>query len=569
MQAAAYSEAVPEIHCARSVMMAGLHEPPMTASTPEPPASAWAPLRQPLFRALWIATVVSNVGTWMHEVGAGWLMVTLDPRPVMVSLVQAATALPIFLLALPGGALADIIDRRRYLIAVQCWMALTALLLALCAMLGWLNAWSLLGFTFALACGAALNVPAWAATVHELVPKPQLQAAIALNSLGVNLARAVGPACAGVVVAMSGPQAAFLLNALSFAGLIVVLTRWQRVPPARTAPAERFSGALRAGLRYVRQATALQYVMARAAGFFLFASAPWALLPLVALNAGGGPHAYGLLLGGIGIGAVSAAMVMPALRRRASRDALVRGATVLFAAATAGLALAPTLAGLLPAVFAAGAAWLALLSTLHVSAQTAVPQWVRARALSIYLMVYAAGMTGGAVLWGGVATRWGVPAALFAAAAASLLAMLLTWRMTLGGDEGLARSAPAALMRALETGGIAPERGPVTVQVEYRITPADAVAFVAAALQLERVRRRDGALGWDLLEDPQDAGRYVESFVVESWGEHQRQHDRGTAADAPLLARVRAYHRGDDPPRVTHLVAVSAGAATASDTEDN
>jgi len=541
----------------------------MTAPDSDTAPSAWAPLRQPLFRALWIATVVSNIGTWMHEVGAGWLMVTLDPRPVMVSLVQAATALPIFLLALPGGALADIIDRRRYLIAVQCWMALVALLLALSSMLGWLSAWSLLGFTFALACGAALNVPAWAATVHELVPKSQLQAAIALNSLGVNLARAVGPACAGVVVAMSGPQAAFLLNALSFAGLIIVLARWRRDPPASSVPAERFTGALRAGLRYVRQATALQYVMARAAGFFVFASAPWALLPLVALNAGGGPNAYGLLLGGIGIGAVSAAMVMPRLRRRLSRDALVRGATVLFAAATVGLALASTLAALLPAVFAAGAAWLALLSTLHVSAQTAVPQWVRARALSIYLMVYALGMTGGAVIWGGVATHWSVPAALFAAAIASLLAMLLTWRMTLGGEDGLARSAPAPLMRALEPAGIAPERGPVTVQVEYRIAPADAAAFVEAALGLERVRRRDGALAWNLFEDPQAAGRYVESFVVESWGEHQRQHDRVTEADAPLLSRVRAYHRGDEPPRVTHLVAVGAGESSADGSEEN
>ncbi|MBY0267385.1 MAG: MFS transporter, partial [Burkholderiales bacterium] len=195
-----------------------------------PPPSAWAPLGQPLFRALWIATVVSNIGTWVHEVGAGWLMVTLDPSPVMVSLVQAATALPIFLLALPGGALADIIDRRKYLIAVQLWMLLVALLLAVCTALGWTTAWVLLAFTFALACGAALNVPAWAATVHELVPKPQLQAAIALNSLGVNLARAIGPAFAGVVVAVSGAQTAFLLNALSFTAIIVVLVRWRREP---------------------------------------------------------------------------------------------------------------------------------------------------------------------------------------------------------------------------------------------------------------------------------------------------------------------------------------------------
>lgn len=530
----------------------------MTDPQTESPPSAWAPLRQPLFRALWIATLVSNIGTWVHEVGAGWLMVTLDPHPLMVSLVQAATSLPIFLLALPGGALADIIDRRRYLIYTQAWMLIVVLALAVTTALGWINAWGLLAFTFALACGAALNTPAWAATLPEIVPRTQLQSAIALNSLGINLARAVGPALAGVLVAASGPQAAFLLNAVSFIGVIVVLARWPRTPLPSTLPAERFSGALRAGVRYVREATALQYVMGRAAAFFIFASATWALLPLVARAAGGGANTYGLLLAGIGTGAVGAALVMPALRRRCSRDVLVRGATVVYAAATVGVSLAGSLALLLPAVLAGGAAWLALLSTLHVSAQTAVPQWVRARALSVYLMVYAAGMTGGAVLWGAIATRWGVPAALLLAAAGGLLAMAVTWRLSLGGEDGLARSEPAALMRSPDHADIAPERGPVAVHVEYRIAPGDADSFIAAAQGMERIRRRDGALSWGLFEDPDASGRYVETFVVESWAEHMRQHHRGIAGDAPLFERVRAYHRGDGPPRVTHWIAVNA-----------
>ena len=537
----------------------------MTDKPTETPPSAWAPLRQPLFRALWIATLFSNIGTWVHEVGAGWLMVTLNPNPVMVSLVQAATALPIFLLALPGGALADIIDRRRYLIYTQVWMLLVVLALAVTTALGWVNAWSLLAFTFALACGAALNTPAWAATVHEIVPRSELQAAIALNSLGINLARAVGPALAGVIVAASGPQAAFVLNAVSFIGVIVVLVRWPRVPAPSTLPAERFSGALRAGLRYVREATALQYVMGRAAAFFVFSSATWALLPLVARNSGGGADTYGLLLAGIGVGAVSAALVMPVLRRRCSRDVMVRAATVVYATGTAGVALADTVALLFPAVFACGAAWLALLSTLHVSAQTAVPQWVRARALSVYLMVYAAGMTGGAVLWGAMAARWGVPPALLSASLGVLLAMFLTWRLTLGGEDGLARSAPARLMRSPGHDDIPPERGPVAVHVEYRIVLADAEAFIAAAQGMERIRRRDGALSWGLFEDPDVPGRYVETFVVESWAEHLRQHHRGTADDAPLFERVRAFHREDGPPRVTHWIAVNASDQTGSE----
>lgn len=534
----------------------------MTDKTPELPSSAWAPLRQPLFRALWIATVVSNIGTWVHEVGAGWLMVTLNPNPLMVSLVQAATALPVFLLALPGGALADIIDRRRYLIYTQAWMLLVVLALAVTTALGWVNAWTLLAFTFALACGSALNTPAWAATVHEIVLRGELQAAIALNSLGINLARAVGPAIAGLVVTASGPQAAFMLNAVSFIGVIVVLARWQRAPAPSTLPAERFSGALRAGVRYVREATALQYVMGRAAAFFLFSSASWALLPLVARNSGGGANTYGLLLAGIGIGAVSAALVMPHLRQRFSRDVLVRGATVVYAAGTAGVALAASLWVLFAAVLACGAAWLGLLSTLHVSAQTAVPQWVRARALSVYLMVYAAGMTGGAVLWGAIATRLGVSVALVTAAAGLLLAMFITWRLTLGGEDGLSRSAPAALMRSTGHDDIAPERGPVAVHVEYAVAVDDSEAFVAAAQGMERIRRRDGALSWGLFEDPETPGRYVETFVVESWAEHMRQHHRGTAGDAPLFARVRSFHRGDGPPKVTHWIAVNASDGT-------
>ena len=527
---------------------------------PQPPSTAWSPLSQPLFRSLWIATVISNVGTWIHEVGAGWLMVTLDPHPVMVSLVQAATALPIFLLALPGGALADIVDRRRYLIFTQLWMLSVAVLLAITTALGWINGWGLLVFTFALACGAALNTPAWAATLPELVPRAQLQSAIALNSLGINLARAIGPAIAGVVVAVSGPQAAFLLNALSFIAVIIVLWRWRRETQPSTLPAERFFGAMRAGMRYVREATSLQFVMARAAGFFVFATGTWALLPLVARDSGGGAGAYGLLLAGIGTGAVTAAIVMPRLRRRFTRDALVRGATVLYATATAGVAVADTLYVLLGAMLAGGAAWLAVLSTLHVSAQTAVPQWVRARALSFYLMVYAMGMTGGALLWGAAAARWGVPLALALSAAGGLLAMGATWRLTLGGEDGLLRTESAALLQPHphSHAAIAPERGPVQVHVEYQIAPEEAVAFVAAIQALQRIRRRDGALSWGLFEDAAVPGRYVETFVVESWAEHLRQHHRATAEDSEIITRVRAFHRGDAPPRVVHWIAVNA-----------
>ncbi|MGZ8212215.1 MAG: MFS transporter, partial [Burkholderiales bacterium] len=378
--------------------------------------SAWSPLRRPTFRALWLATIVSNIGTWMHEVGAGWLMVTLDPSPLMVSLVQASTILPIFFLSLPAGTLADILDRRVYLIAMQLWMLACAGVLAALTLAGSIGPWTLLSLTFGLAAGAAMMTPAWAATVPELVPPEELHAAIALNSTGVNIARAIGPAIAGVLIAATGPAAAFVANAVSFVGVIVVLARWQRPRRDEALPPERFLPAVVAGLAYVRRAKDLQCVMMRSLGFFAFATAIWSLLPLVAAGTGGGSSAFGLLLGSIGAGAVTAALLLPKVRARISRDALVRIATVVYATAMLVVSLVHSLLLLVPAMLLTGAAWLSILSTMHVSAQTAVEGWVRARALSMYLIVFSIGMTVGAVLWGAVATRASVPVALELAA---------------------------------------------------------------------------------------------------------------------------------------------------------
>jgi MFS family permease len=504
---------------------------------------------------LWIATVVSNVGTWMHEVGAGWLMVTLDPSPVMVALVQASTLAPIFLLALPAGALADIVDRRRYLIATQLWLLACATLLGVMTAAGTIGAWSLLAFTFAMGCGAAMMIPAWAATVPELVPREELAPAVALNSMGVNVARAIGPALAGVLVTVAGPAVVFFLNAASFLGIVVVLARWKRTPRAGTMPSERFFAAMRAGVRYVREAPRLQRVMARSIAFFSFATATWALLPLVARASGGGAQTYGILLACIGAGAVGGAIVMPRLRARFSRDALVRAATVLYAAAMLAVATGASLAVLIPAMLATGMAWLGALSTLHVSAQMAVPAWVRARALSIYLVTFAAGAAGGSLLWGTVAERFGVATALAAAAAGALVAAAATWRRSLGGADAMDRTAPGVMSEPQIAGEVEPDRGPVMVTVEYRIAPENAAAFAAAMQKLRRVRRRDGAMSWGLFEDAADPGLYVESFLVESWVEHLRQHHRVTVDDGEVSGEVRRFHLGPEPPRVRHLIA--------------
>ena len=518
--------------------------------------SPWGPLRRRLFRTLWIATVVSNTGTWMHDVGAGWLMTSLAPTPLMVALVQAATTLPMVFLALPAGALADIVDRRRYLIGTLLWMLAVATLLGLLTLAGLTTAWTLLGFTFALGIGSALMLPAWAALTPELVPRSELLAAVALNSMGMNVSRAIGPALAGLIVAVAGPGVVFLLNAASFLGVMGALVWWRRSPRQSTLPAERFVSALRIGLRYARHAPDLQAVLIRSAAFFLFASAQLALLPWLARQElGGGPELYGFLLACIGGGAVGGALWLPRLRARLSRDPLVAGATILYAGTTLALAYIRNVYWLGGVMLISGAAWITVVSSLMVAAQTALPAWVRARGLAMFMVVFMGGMAGGSALWGQLATDAGIPMALMVAAVGTLLALAATWMFRLGGhdDSDLAPSMhwPAPPV-ATEPEG---ERGPVMVMIEYRIDPVKAAAFIAAMQDMRRMRRRGGAFFWELFNDAEDPARFIETFLDESWLEHLRQHERVTVDDRAIQERVAAFHLGGEPPRVSHLLA--------------
>jgi MFS family permease len=304
----------------------------------------------------------------------------------------------------------------------------------------------------------------------------------------------------------------------------------------------------------VREAPALQAVMVRALAFFVFATAMWSLLPLVAKRSGGA-ETYGILLACIGAGAVGGALVLPKLRAKFARDRLVRGATALYAAAMVAVAVATALPVLVLAMLMTGAAWITVLSTLHVSAQTSVPAWVRARALSVYLVMFAAGATAGSVLWGSVATRWDITLALIIAALGALVALIATLRFSLGGQETTDHTAPIAWPEPDTHSDIEPDRGPVLVTVEYRVAPEDAADFIAACQALRGIRRRDGAMSWGLFHDAAEAERYVESFLVESWAEHMRQHHRATVADEEVNQRVRAYHRGPGAPQVGHLIA--------------
>ncbi|MBK8174281.1 MAG: MFS transporter [Rhodospirillales bacterium] len=520
---------------------------------------AWAPLGNRVFRALWIATVASNVGTWVNDTASAWMMTEMASSPLLVSLVQVATTLPICLLAIPAGVLADIVDRRRLLIAAQSWMALSALALAALAALELLNPVHLLMLTFCLGIGAALTMPAWSATVPELVGPGELAAAVALGSLGMNIARAVGPALGGFVVAGIGSAWAYVLNALSFCGVIATLVLWRQTVVTSELPPENFSAAMRAGWRYVREAPAVQAVLVRCVAFFAFASATWALLPVVARHdLHGNATLYGALLGAVGIGAIAGALVLPRARRRMSANTLVAAASLLYAAMTAIIGLATSLWLIIPCMLLTGAAWLAMMSSFQIAAQTAVPAWVRARTLALNIVAFSGSMAAGSAVWGAVASAFGSSVALGLAALGAAASLLLGRRFPLheGNVEGQATSAhwPEPVVVA----EVDHDRGPVLVTIEYEVDAETVTAFLAAITRLGHVRRRDGASRWGIFEDAARPGTWVEAFIVPSWLDHLRQHARVTQADRVVEQAVRHHHRGPDLPRVRHLLAPAA-----------
>jgi MFS family permease len=517
------------------------------------------PLLQPVFRALWIATVISNIGTWMQDVSAAWLMTSLSPSPLMVALVQTAASLPMFLLSLPAGALADLVDRRRLLIITQSWMMGSAVCLGIFTLFDLTTPWVLLLFTAVLAIGTSLNNPAWQAITPDLVERDDVPAAVSLGGISFNLARAVGPALGGLLVAASGPGYVFLLNAASFVGVILILLRWDHKRHESVLPNERMVSAMRAGLRYARNSPALQAVLVRTFMFIIGGSALWALLPIVASRELGlSAVEYGLLMGFLGLGAVAGAIILPPLREKIPLDALVKVNIVLYTLCVLAFALVVNYSLLAIAMFAGGIAWMTVMSSFNVCAQLAVPAWVRARALAFYLVVFQAGMAIGSTLWGWLAARQGIPVAFIAASGVLFAGIGVTRRFTL-------REAPAAettpsllwpLPEALTQPH--PEDGPVLISIEYRIDPERADEFLGVMHRLGVARKRDGAMRWGIFGDMSDPARYLENFIVESWAEHLRQHSRLTVADKIEVDLAHSFHTGAQPPRESHLLYAEA-----------
>jgi MFS family permease len=521
-------------------------------------SSLWTPFRNKVFRLLWIATVVANIGAWMYGAAAGWLMTSLNSNPLMVSLVQAATSLPMFLFALPAGALADIMGKRRFILTFEITVAVISALFAALLSFNLVGSATLLSFLFLTSTCSALEAPAWQSIVPELVPDADLPAAIAANSVGVNISRAIGQALAGIIIASIGIVAPFWIDAVSNFGVIAVFLWWRPHTQRLTElPPERFTGALRAGLRYVTYNRPLRATLARAAGFFLFASAYWALLPLVArTQIGGGPELYGLLLGCIGAGAVSSAFVLRWLKGLLGADGLLVFGEIGTAITLVLLGLAH---GVLLAVLAsiiAGISWIAAIANLNVSAQVSLPDWVRGRGLATYVTVFFGSITVGSTIWGGVATQLGLSPAHFIAAAGALAAIPLTWRWKLQTGAALDLTPSMHWPEPVLTTTVEGDTGPVLVLVEYRIELSNYDPFLSALVELARERRRDGAYDWGLFEDTAEPGRFVETFLVESWIEHLRQHERVTNADRIVQNRIHQLLR--TAPVVTHLISAAA-----------
>ena len=517
--------------------------------------SALSPLRYPVFRGVWAASTLSNLGGLIQSVGASWLMISIAPSADMVALVLASVYLPIMLLSLVAGAVADSLDRRKVMLGAQTFMLVVSVTLTVCAWTGLITPWLLLFFTFLIGCGLAFNAPAWQASVGDMVPRAELPGAVALNSMGFNLARSAGPAIGGAIVAVAGAAAAFAVSAVSNTALIAVLLRWRPPPHTGSLPRETLGLAVAAGVRYVAGSPAIRKVLVRSAVFCIGASALMALMPLLAKDLiGGGPLTYGLLLGAFGVGAVAGAIGNARMRQVMSTEAIIRWSSIGFAVAAAVAGLSTHLLAAMAALLLAGAGWLLALATCNVAVQMSAPRWVVARALSIYQMAAFGGLAAGSWLWGEVAASESVTLALLAASVVMVASAALGRWLPLAHREDLNLDLLRHWKEPSTALPVEARTGPVVITIEYVIRQADIVEFLGAMRDRRRVRRRDGARSWRLLRDLADPDVWIERYETPTWLDYVRHNSRMTHHDSAISRRLRALHRGPDGPRVRRMI---------------
>lgn len=529
--------------------------------------AALAPLRHKLFRLLWGANVVVSLGVWMQSTSAGWLMTSLSPNAMMVSLVQAATIVPVFLFALPAGAIADIVDRRQLILGTQTWMLTAATVLTLTTWWHLTGAWSLLALTFAIGLGSAMNSPAWGSVMAEAVPRADLVQAIALNGVGFNIARAVGPALAGFLLLAGGPALTFGLNAASYLAVIGVLLMWHRRHRTSSLPRENFIGAMRAGMRFVRHTPSMRSAILRAAAFFAPGGATWAVLPLlVREQLGLGAGVYGVLLGLMGVGGVTAGLLLPQLRQRFKRGTIVFSASLMSCTGMLVLGLAQHWLQAAVGMLLFGLGWVAASSVTQGAAQMSAPSWVRSRALAIYQLSFNFALAAGTFFWGWLATEIGITGALMAAAISGSLLAVGVRGFSIDTAEVFKPAGPMpppprsdpvapALENVLTT-----TRGRLMETQHYRIAPETKSAFLEAMAELRDVRGRGGAILWQLCEDVSDPEHWVELWWVENWTDHLREAGRLSDEDRAAVARALAFHVDGPAPAMRRFLGVNPSA---------
>ncbi|HTQ98332.1 MAG TPA: MFS transporter [Candidatus Acidoferrum sp.] len=520
-----------------------------------PANSLWSPLRNSVFRWLWLATLASNIGSWMHDAGAGWLITELTDSAVIVALMQTATSLPSFFLLLPSGALSDIYDRRLYLMAANIGMGLVAVTIAVLTLTHLIAAWSLLSLTLLLGAGMAMMMPSWQGIIPEVVERKDLQNAIGLNTLGMNMSRVIGALIAGVIMANISIGLVFVCNAVSFLFIIAVLWQWKRAKPVAALPPERFTSAVTTGLRYAWHSPALRATIYRSIGFYFFACVMWALLPLIARNLlEGDETTFSHLYAAISTGAIISGFLQPQLRKFMNTDQLLTAAAILFGCGISLTALLPVHALAILTLSLCGAAWITVMTCAQMSAQVALPGWVRSRGIAIFQTFFMGSLAIGPVVWGSITELTSIRTALLTAAVGIVAATLFTRRWPVSGNAGIDHTPALHWDKPRPQVPVQPEQGPVMITVRYQVDALSRVEFLREMQLLGKARRRDGSTFWQIFEEAANPGCFVETYVVETWLDHLRQHERISRHDAAIETRIRHLVLAGTTPLVSHYI---------------
>ncbi|ATI02074.1 MFS transporter [Cycloclasticus sp. PY97N] len=509
---------------------------------------------------MWIAMTISNVGTWMTEIGTTWLMASMPTSDFYIALIQTAITLPFLFLAYPSGTLADLIDHRRMLLALHIALFLTASGLAISTYFDAVTPLSLLLFTFALGAGNAMMRPAWAASVPDFAPRAQLPNAITLNTLSTNVTRAIGPAIGGFIIFQSGPTGVFIFNAVSFTGLIVALAIWKPKKPDNQSalPVERFMGAFKAGLRYTRNVRSLRIVLFRSAMFFFFASVSWALLPIIVIREMNmGAQSFGISMTVVGLGTILGAFLLPRFHRLLTRNQIISLSTVILSLPLVLLAYKPNLYTLGLTLVALGCAWISSFSSFILSAQMVVPNWVRARTISLVMLTFGGSMGFGSLVWGSLSDHYGSSISIFIASTGLLLTLLLSRRFAIANDS-LDPSPTTQWPIAIDEDSVPGDRGPVLVSIQYCIPQDKTDEFLSLMKKLRVIRKRNGAYFWQIFHDANDHQLFSEVYMSESWFEVLRQRDRMTYSEMSIRDQVMAMHVGEKAPATSIQIAGKA-----------